>query len=287
MAIILDGREGALSINRELAGRVEDLKKRNVFPKLVLLRVGGKGDDLYYERSLKKHCRDLGILAESIVLDEGSYKEQLLQCVKSVNEDDAVHGCMVFRPLPDRELELEVCKLLDPEKDVDGMTFISLAGVFAGIEVGHPPCTAEACLEILDRSGMPLQGRKVTIVGRSLVVGKPVSAMLQNRNATVTMCHSKTRNLAQECRDAEILVVAIGKAKAIDKRFVSPGQTVIDVGINVDESGKTCGDVDYGEVSPLAHAITPVPGGVGSVTTAILCKHIVEAAERRMKKQGL
>lgn len=281
MAMILDGREVALALSEELTRRIEVLKERKIFPKLAIIRVGNRKDDLYYERGLTKHCRELGIAVETIVLNADSYKDQLLEKVELVNRDDGIHGCMVFRPLPDEALELEVCRRLDPRKDVDGMTFVSLSGVFAGVHAGHPPCTAEACIEILDHYGISLQGTKATVVGRSLVIGKPVSAMLQNRDATVTMCHSKTRDLVRECRDADILVVAIGKAAAIDGRFVSPGQIVIDVGINVDASGKTRGDVSYDEVGPVVRAITPVPGGVGSVTTAILCRHIVEAAENK------
>lgn len=288
MALVLDGKKVAAAIDEDLARRIGILRAERIVPKLQIVRVGEKKDDLYYERSLARHCRDLGISVETVVLDEASCKDRLLDEVEAVNRDDRIHGCMVFRPLPDAALESEVCKRLDPEKDIDGMTFASLAGVFAGMKLGHPPCTAEACLEILDRYGIPLQGKNVTVIGRSLVVGKPVSALLQNRNATVTMCHSKTRELASACRGADILVVAIGKAKAIGRRFVSPNQIVIDVGINVDESGETRGDVDYDEVSPVVQAITPVPGGVGSVTTAILCKHLVEAAERRLgfKAQG-
>lgn len=282
MALVLDGKKVAAAIDEDLARRIGILRAERIVPKLQIVRVGEKKDDLYYERSLARHCRDLGISVETVVLDEASCKDRLLDEVEAVNRDDRIHGCMVFRPLPDAALESEVCKRLDPEKDIDGMTFASLAGVFAGMKMGHPPCTAEACLEILDRYGIPLQGKNVTVIGRSLVVGKPVSALLQNRNATVTMCHSKTRELASACRGADILVVAIGKAKAIGRRFVSPNQIVIDVGINVDESGETRGDVDYDEVSPVVQAITPVPGGVGSVTTAILCKHIVEAAERKL-----
>ena len=281
MATILDGRAVAAAIYGELAVRIDALKKKNTFPKLAIVRVGDKSDDLYYERSLARQCGKLGILAETIVLDGDSWKERLPQTVESMNRDDGIHGCMVFRPLPEAGPEAEVCRLLKPEKDVDGMTYLSLAGVFAGVGMGFPPCTAEACLEILDRHGISLQGKKATVVGRSLVVGKPVASMLQNRNATVTMCHSKTGNLARECRGADILVVAIGRAEAIGGDFVAPGQTVIDVGINVDGAGKTRGDVDFAAVSPVVQAITPVPGGVGSVTTAILCRHIVEAAERK------
>ena len=288
MAMVLDGKKVAAAIDEELARRIGILRAERIVPKLQIVRVGDKKDDLYYERSLARHCRDLGISVATVVLDEASCKDRLLDEVDAVNRDDRIHGCMVFRPLPDAALESEVCKRLDPEKDIDGMTFASLAGVFAGMKLGHPPCTAEACLAILDHYGIPLQGRKAVVVGRSLVVGKPVSVLLQNRNATVTVCHSKTADLARECRGADILVVAIGKAEAVDGRFVSPGQIVVDVGINVDESGRTRGDVNYCEASAVVEAITPVPGGVGSVTTAILCKHIVEAAERRLgfKAQG-
>lgn len=281
MTTILDGRKVAAAIAGELAVRIAALKERHVFPKLAIVRLGEKDDDICYERSLAKQCGRLGVLVESIALGETEGKDRLLREIDRVNRTDDIHGCMVFRPFPDEATGREACRLLDPEKDVDGMTFLSLSGVFASMKMGYPPCTAEACLEILDRYGIPLRGKKVTVVGRSLVVGKPVSALLQNRDATVTMCHSRTGDLPRECRGADILVVAIGKAAAIDRRFVSPGQTVVDVGINVDESGKTRGDVDYEDVFPLVRAITPVPGGVGSVTTAILCRHVVEAAERK------
>lgn len=282
MARVLDGRKVASAIKEELTMRIEALKARNTFPRLEIIRVGNKNDDLCYERSLQKHCRELGILVDTTVLEASSCTDKLREAVRRVNQDDCIHGCLVFRPLPDEALDSEVCRLLHPEKDVDGMTYASLAGVFAGIDMGYPPCTAESCIEILDRHGISLQGKKVTVLGRSLVIGKPVAAMLQNRNATVTMCHSKTKDLVKECRCADILVVAIGKAEAIDERFFSPGQIVVDVGINVDKTGVTRGDVDYNAASAIVEAITPVPGGVGSVTTAILCRHIVEAAERTL-----
>ena len=282
MALVLDGRAVAAAIDEDLARRIGVLRAKQIVPTLEILRIGNKKDDLYYERSLARHCRDLGISVETVALDEASYKDRLLDAVESANRDDRIHGCMVFRPLPDAALESEACKRLDPEKDVDGMTFASLAGVFTGTGMGHPPCTAEACIAILDHYGIPLRGRRAVVVGRSLVVGKPVSILLQNRDATVTMCHSKTKDLVKECRCADILVVAIGKAEAIDERFFSPGQIVVDVGINVDKTGVTRGDVDYNAASAIVEAITPVPGGVGSVTTAILCRHIVEAAERTL-----
>jgi methylenetetrahydrofolate dehydrogenase (NADP+)/methenyltetrahydrofolate cyclohydrolase len=160
------------------------------------------------------------------------------------------------------------------------MTAGSLAQVFSGQGAGFPPCTAQACLEILDHYGVSLRGKRVAVVGRSLVVGRPVSMLLQRRDATVTMCHTKTADLPETCRQAEILVAAAGKMGMVDERYVSPGQVVIDVGIHVGEDGKLCGDVDFADAEPVVEAITPVPGGVGAVTTAVLCKHVVEAAER-------
>jgi methylenetetrahydrofolate dehydrogenase (NADP+)/methenyltetrahydrofolate cyclohydrolase len=203
-----------------------------------------------------------------------------LDAIREINGDPAIHGCLMFRPLPRKEDEEAACALLDPAKDVDCMTAGSLGGVFTGKRVGYPPCTAQACLEILDHYRVNLQGKRVTVIGRSLVIGKPVSMMLQSRNATVTMCHTKTVDLPSVCRTAEVLVVAAGRAGVVNQSYVSPGQVVIDVGINVDENGKLRGDVDFEGVEPVVSAITPVPGGVGAVTTAVLCKHVVESAEK-------
>lgn len=203
--------------------------------------------------------------------------------IDEVNRDDAIHGCLMFRPLPKTLDEAAACAALDPAKDVDCITEGSLFGVFANRKVGFPPCTAEACIQLLDYYGYELSGARVTVVGRSLVIGKPVSMMLQARNATVTMCHTRTRDLAAECRKAEVLVVAAGHIGTVRADAVSEGQTVIDVGINWDEqAGKLCGDVAFDEAEPIVGAITPVPGGVGSVTTAVLAKHVVEAAERSL-----
>ena len=280
MAELLKGAPVAATLTENLLQRTNALRDRGVIPTLAILRVGARPDDLSYETGAMKRCDKIGIAVRQFLLPEDCTKEQLLDAVREINADDSIHGCLMFRPLPDKEMEDAACALLAPEKDVDGMTVGSLATVFAGKGAGYPPCTAQACMELLEYYNIPLQGKRVTVIGRSLVIGKPVSMMLQARNATVTMCHTKTIELAKTCRDAEILVVAAGKAGVIDADFVSPGQTVVDVGIHVNSEGKLCGDVQFDSVEPVVTAITPVPGGVGGVTTAVLAKHVVEAAEK-------
>lgn len=204
-----------------------------------------------------------------------------MHVINEVNEDSSIHGCLMFRPLPKTLDEAAACAALDPAKDVDCITTGSLYGVFANRPLGFPPCTAEAVVELLDYYKVPLDGAKVTVVGRSLVIGKPVSMMLQARNATVTMCHTHTRDLAAACKDADIVVAAAGHIGTVGAACAAPQQVVVDVGINWDEkAGMLVGDVDYDAVEPVVRAITPVPGGVGSVTTAVLAKHVVEAAQR-------
>ena len=280
MAELLKGAPVAATLTENLLQRTNALRDRGVIPTLAILRVGARPDDLSYETGAMKRCDKIGIAVRQFLLPEDCTKEQLLDAVREINADDSIHGCLMFRPLPDKEMEDAACALLAPEKDVDGMTVGSLATVFAGKGAGYPPCTAQACMELLEYYNIPLQGKRVTVIGRSLVIGKPVSMMLQARNATVTMCHTKTVELAKTCRDAEILVVAAGKAGVVDADFVSPGQTVVDVGIHVNSEGKLCGDVQFDAVEPVVTAITPVPGGVGGVTTAVLAKHVVEAAEK-------
>ena len=281
MAQILRGAPVAAELTEELASRVEALREGGVMPTLAIVRVGERPDDLSYERGACKRAEKVGVAAKRFVLPEDCSQEELLTTIDAVNKDDSIHGCLMFRPLPPTLDEAAACAALDAAKDVDGITPGSLFGVFANQPVGFPPCTAEAVIEMLLRSGIELTGANVTVVGRSLVIGKPVSMLLQARNATVAMCHTRTRDLAAACRAAEILVVAAGHARTIGADCVVPGQTVIDVGINWDDAaGKLVGDVDFDAVEPIVDAITPVPGGVGSVTTAMLMKHVIEAAER-------
>ena len=283
MAEVLKGLPVANALTDVLVERVAALNAKNVTPTLAILRVGERGDDISYETGAMKRCAKVGIEVRQFLLPADCSQEQLLNTIREINEDASIHGCLMFRPLPAKTMEEAACALLAPEKDVDCMTAGSLATVFTGKGAGYPPCTAQACMELLDHYGIGLQGKRVAVIGRSLVIGKPVSMMLQARNATVTMCHTRTVNMAEVCRNAEILVVAAGKAGVVDGSFAAPGQIVVDVGINVNAEGKLCGDVNFADVEPIVEAITPVPGGVGSVTTAVLAKHVIEAAEKTVQ----
>lgn len=283
MAEILKGAPVAAALSEELIQRAEKLKQAGTVPTLAILRVGERPDDISYETGAMKRCDKIGVAVRHFLLPADCTKEQLLDTIREINGDGSIHGCLMFRPLPDKSMEEAACALLAPEKDVDCMTAGSLAAVFTGKGAGYPPCTAQACVELLDHYGVDLKGKRAAVIGRSLVIGKPVSMMLQQKNATVTMCHTRTVDLPGVCREAEIVIAAAGKAGVVNKAFAAPGQVVVDVGINVDENGKLCGDVKFDEVEPVVSAITPVPGGVGAVTTAVLAKHVIEAAEKAQK----
>lgn len=278
MAEILKGAPVATALTEALGIRAEQLKRKGTVPCLAILRVGERTDDLSYERSAMKRCEKIGIRTVSMVLPTGCTQAELLAEIEKINADDSIHGCLMFRPLPGHLDERAACEALRPEKDVDCMTSGSLNRVLMGKAAGFAPCTAQSCMEVLDYYGIDPAGKRTAVIGRSLVIGKPLSMMLQNRDATVTMCHSKTVNMAEICRQAELLVVAAGKAALVDREFTNPNQVVIDVGVNAADGG-ICGDVRFDSVEPWVRAITPVPGGVGVVTTAVLCKHVIEAAE--------
>ena len=280
MADILKGGPCAKALTEELIGRTVTLKQKDVTPCLALLRIGERGDDIAYENAAVKRCEKIGISVKKFLLRSDVSREEVLSAVRAINMDADIHGCLMFRPFPDKAVEEAASRLLLPEKDVDCMTSGSLASVFSGSGVGYPPCTAEAVVRLLHYYDIPISGRRVTVAGRSLVIGKPVSMLLLRENATVTVCHSRTEDLAGECRRADIVVAAIGKAKLLTKEFFAKGQVVVDVGINVDAAGNMCGDCDFEAAEPVVAAITPVPGGVGSVTTAVLCEHVVRAAEK-------
>lgn len=280
MAELLKGAPVAKKLTAELAERAESLRGVGVVPTLAIVRVGEREDDLSYERGALKRCEKVGIDARRIVLGADASQGDLMDAIGRINADRAIHGCLVFRPLPKHLDEQAVSQALDPAKDVDCMTPSSLLSTLAGAGAGYAPCTAEAVIQLLDHYGVELDGANVVVVGRSLVIGRPVAAMLTARNATVTMCHTHTRDLAAVCRRADIVVAAAGHARMFGADAFAPGQTVVDVGINWDEqAGKLVGDVDFDAVEPVVNAITPVPGGVGSVTTAMLAKHVIEAAE--------
>ena len=280
MAKLLSGREVAAALDAQLAARVEALKEMGVTPCLAIVRVGERGDDVAYENSAVKRCEKVGVRVEKFNLPETATQEELLRVIDEVNQSQSISGCLLFRPLPKHMNDDVVRNALLPQKDVDGITNGSLAGVFAGVDKGFPPCTAQACMEILDFFGLDVSGKRAAVIGRSLVVGKPAAMMLVQKNATVTVCHTKTKDMPSVCREADILIVSAGRAGVIGKEYVRPGQIVIDVGINVDENGKLYGDVLFEEAEPVVEAITPVPGGVGAVTTSVLIKHVVDAASR-------
>ena len=281
MAKQLLGKEVTAALNAKLQAQVEELKAKGVVPTLGIVRVGERPDDLSYERGATKRAELIGVEVEKFVLPEDVSKEDLLKVIDKINANDKIHGVLMFRPLP-KHLKAdqdEICNRLDPKKDVDGMTDLSNAGVFMGKNMGYAPCTPAACMEILDHYGIDCTGKKAVIIGRSLVVGKPAAMMLMAKNATVTVCHTRTKDVPSVTREADILVSAAGVLRSLTKEYVRPGQIVIDVSINWDEAkGGIAGDAVYEEIEPIVEAITPVPGGVGSVTTSVLIGHVVEAA---------
>ena len=281
MAKLLLGKEVTASLNEKIKEKVSRLNRNGINPKMAFLRVGERPDDLSYERGAAKRCETLGVSYEKIVLSENCTQEELMDAVASLNEDEDIHGILMFRPLPKHLDEDAVVAAMNPKKDVDGITAGSMAGVFMGTELGFAPCTAQACMEILDHYGIDCTGKKAVVIGRSLVVGKPAAMMLLKKNATVTVCHTRTKDMSSVVKEADIVIVAAGRPGIIDGSYLSEGQIVIDVGIHVNDEGKLCGDVLFDEAEKLAAMITPVPGGVGSVTTSVLVGHVVEAAMRK------
>lgn len=283
MAEILKGKAVADSITENLIIRAEALKEKGKIPTLAILRLGENEADLSYERNAVKRCEKIGIEVRHYALPLDADKDAVLAAVNEINESSEIDACLVMRPLPEKETEYLVSRTLDPTKDVDCMTGESLSRVFLGRGNAFTPCTPQACIEICDHYGIELEGKNVVIIGRSPVVGKPLAMMLQSRNATVTMCHTKTKNLAGICRAAEILFVAAGKAELVDENMVNDKQIIVDVGINV-QNDKLVGDVNFNACEPRVAAITPVPGGVGAVTTSVLAKHVIISAEYNMMK---
>ena len=281
MAKQLLGKEVTAALNERIKADVAKLNEKGIKPTLGIIRVGERPDDLSYERGATKRCETLGVECKKYLLPADVSQEELLKVIEEVNNDDSVHGVLMFRPLPKHINQKVVENALAAEKDVDCQTEASLGAVFTGQKVGFPPCTPQACMEILDFYGIDCTGKKAVVIGRSLVVGKPAAMMLIQKNATVTVCHTRTVDMPSVTREADIVIVAAGRAGVVGAEYVSEGQTVIDVGINMNEEGKLCGDCYYAAVEPIVDAITPVPGGVGSVTTSVLVGHVVEAAMRK------
>ncbi|NFM47561.1 bifunctional 5,10-methylenetetrahydrofolate dehydrogenase/5,10-methenyltetrahydrofolate cyclohydrolase [Clostridium botulinum] len=280
MTKILYGNEVALKIKEDLNLRIDKLKEKNIIPKLAILRMGNKPDDIAYERSIIKSCEKLNIETKVEELNEDILEEDFLKLMESLNKEKEIHGILVFRPYPKHLNENIINSSIALNKDVDCMHPLNLERIFEGDLDGFMPCTPEAVIEILRYYDIDLKGKNIVIINRSMVVGKPLSMMALSHNATVTICHSKTIDLPSITKKADIVVTAIGKAKLIKEEYFNEDSIVMDVSINVDENGKLCGDVDFENVKEKVGAITPVPKGVGSVTTTLLLKHIVDAAER-------
>ena len=289
MAKQLLGKEVNAALVAKLQERTAALQAKGVVPTLGIVRLGENPSDLSYEKGATKRAEEVGVAVKNFVLPENATKEEVLAVIDQVNADTSIHGVLMFRPLP-KHLKAdqdEICNRLDPKKDVDSMTHMSNAGVFEGQDLGYAPCTPAACMEILDYYGIDCKGKNAVVIGRSLVVGKPAAMMLMAKNATITVCHTRTVNTAEICKNADIIVTAAGVLGSLTKEFVREGQIVIDVSMNwnpekITSKGKggMSGDAIFDEVEPIVDAITPGPGGVGAVTTSVLMKHVVEAAEK-------
>ncbi len=273
---ILKGAEVSARIREEVQKALAGLDQK--VPKLAVIRVGDNPDDMSYERGAMKKMENFGLRAQSYTFSKDISDQEFKAEFAKINQDPDVTGILLLRPLPKQICEKDIEGMIDPAKDLDGISPLNAAKVFAGEDGGFAPCTAEAVVEMLKANDIPIDGKRVTIVGRSMVVGRPLSMLLLKEHATVTICHTRTQDLAGMCRQAQILVAAAGRAKMLGREYVGPEAVVIDVGINVDQDGKLCGDVDFDDIQDVAAMATPVPGGVGAVTTAVLAKHLVQAA---------
>lgn len=280
MTEIYRGVEIAKKLCARLNQRSGKLQKSGIFPKLAIVRVGEKAGDTAYETGARKRCAQAGVKVETAAFPSGVEEGEVIARLKELNEDPLVHGILVLRPLPEELDEEKIRRVLSPAKDVDGFTDESLAGAFAGREDAFLPCTAEACMELLNYHHIDVKGKHVTVVGSSLVVGRPAAMMLLNKFATVTLCHIYTEDVPKECLAADIIIAAAGCPGLIHRQHVKEGQILLDVGINLKEDKTICGDVDAEAVTGIVKALTPVPGGIGTVTTAVLAKHVIEAAAR-------
>ena len=281
MEKILKGAPVAQAIIDRTLCDANALKEKGVIPTLAILRVGERADDISYEKGAMKRCAQAGVDVKNVVLPSDVGENEFFETLNSLNKDDSVHGILMFRPLPKHIDGEKARQMLAIQKDVDGCTDGSLAGVFSNSKTGFTPCTAQAAMEILKYYGCECSGKKAVVLGRSLVVGRPVAMLLMHENATPTICHTRTKNPAELSKQADIVIACTGQMESLGADYFRAGQIVIDVGINWnEEKNKLCGDVRFDEVSDIVEAITPVPGGVGGVTTAVLVSHVVEAAKR-------
>lgn len=255
----------------------------DTIPHLAIIRIGERPDDLSYERGAKKRMETIGLRCSTYSYPDSITDAEFKTEFAAINSNHDIDGILLLRPLPKHIEEKAIEAMIDPEKDVDGISPVNMAKVFAGDPSGFAPCTAEAVIEMLDYAQIPLAGKRTVIVGRSLVVGKPLAMLLIQKNCTITVCHTKTVDLPATCKNAEILIACAGRAKMLNISHIGTDAIVIDVGINIDENNKLCGDVDFESISSAAFLATPVPGGVGTVTTSVLAKHVIQSAKKRRK----
>lgn len=279
MGIKLEGKPVVQELRETLKKRIQILEKRGITPAILIFRVGNREDDISYERGILKSCEALGIQSRVMTLPVDIPMDELIQTIEFANKDHGIHGIMLFRPLPAHLDQDKISKVINPEKDIDCMSPENLEKVFEGSTAGYAPCTPKAVVEMLKGHQIPLKGANIVIAGRSMVVGKPLAMLLLNEDATVTICHSKTKDIPAVTRNADIVVAAIGKARFMNSDFFNHDSVVIDVGINDTGDGKICGDVDFEQVIDKVKAITPAVGGVGAITTTILLSHVVRACE--------
>lgn len=276
---LIKGAPVSAKIKEEVGAMLE--KINGPAPKLAIVRVGENPDDMSYERGAVKKMDAFGLRSQCYTFPVDITDEDFKKEFTAINADTDVSGILLLRPLPKQICEKDIEAMIDPKKDLDGISPVNIAKVFSGDPTGFAPCTPEAVIEVLKAYNIPMEGKRAVIVGRSMVVGRPLSMLLLKENATVTICHTRTKDLPGTCQQAEILVAAAGKAKMLDDSYVGENTTVIDVGINVDENGKLCGDAAADTLEGKSGKLTPVPGGVGAVTTAVLAKHLVQAALRK------
>jgi len=281
MARLLKGKIVADKLMEDNKIVVDELKKKGLCPTLAIFRIGEKDSDLSYEKGIAKKAQEADVNIIRYIFDEDVSKEEFYQKLDQANKDENIHGILIFRPLPERFNDDEVRNMIKPEKDVDGCNDLSLAGIFINKDLGYAPCTAQSVIELLNYYDIDVKGKNVVVLGRSLVIGKPVAMMLTNLNATVTIAHSKTADIEKIASNADILICATGKMESVNRNYVNNNQAIIDVGISWnEEKQKLCGDVLFEEVEPIVKDITPVPGGVGSLTSSILITHVIESCKR-------
>lgn len=281
MSKVLDGKAAAQAIYADISARIERLRSEGRAVSIALVRVGRRPEDLVYEGMIAKRSSKLGINVELYAYEDGATENDLAQAIEEINNSESIDACMIFRPLPEDIDEMRICNMLDAGKDIDGIGAKSLAGVFMGLDEGFAPATADACMRLLDFYGIGCAGKRVAVIGRSLVIGKPVAMLALTRDATVTLAHSRTEDVVAITKDSDIVICATGKARMFDADYFCAGQVVLDVGMNACEDGSLCGDADFDGAVAKGVDITPVPGGIGAVTTAVLLEHAIDAAERR------